>query len=265
MELTCFHAFWGMNGTLRDKFERAAQHGYDGIEAPLPTPDEENEFIELKEELGLAYIPQIFTNGDHEESFLQQVEQAIKYHPVLINSHSGKDYWNEDMQDQFFAHAIQVEKTYGTPIGHETHRGRTMFSPWSTARLLRKFPDLRVTADFSHFTCVCESLLHDQEEDMALVMDRTIHLHARIGFEEGPQVAHPAAPEYAMALERFEHWWDTVFKARQDEGCRILTMTPEFGPPGYMPTVPFTHQPLADLFEVNHWMANRVKDRFSRI
>ena len=36
-----------------------------------------------------------------------------------------------------------------------------------------------------------------------------------------------------------------------------MTFTPEFGPPGYMPTLPYTKQPVADLWELNAWMARR--------
>ena len=43
-----------------------------------------------------------------------------------------------------------------------------MFTPRATVKSLKQFPELKITADFSHFTCVCESLLHDQEEDLAL-------------------------------------------------------------------------------------------------
>ena len=265
MDLKVYHAFWGMEGTLREKMERAAQHGYDGVEGPLPSLQEENEFHELREEFGLGYIPQIYTHGHHEESFLAQVERAIQFRPHLINSHSGKDYWGEEEQDRFFAYAVHVESQFGVPIGHETHRGRSMFTPRSTARLLLKFPELRLTADYSHFTCVCESLLHDQEEDMTIIMERTIHLHARIGFEQGPQVPHPAAPEYAYAVERFEGWWETILNRRKLEGHQVTTVTPEFGPPGYMPRIPYTGQPVADLFEVNHWMANRLRDRYQHI
>lgn len=85
-----------------------------------------------------------------------------------------------------------------------------MFTPKATARVLKLFPDLKITADFSHFTCVCESMLSDQQEDLDLIKSRALHVHGRVGFEEGPQVPHPAAPEYAQYLQQFEAWWDEM-------------------------------------------------------
>jgi hypothetical protein len=39
-------------------------------------------------------------------------------------------------------------------------------------------------------------------------------------------------------------------------------MTPEFGPDGYLHTLPFTHQPVADLWEINSWMGKTEKSHF---
>ncbi len=41
-------------------------------------------------------------------------------------------------------------------------------------------------------------------------------------------------------------------------------MTPEFGPDGYLHQLPFTAQPVADLAEINTWMAGRQRARFRR-
>jgi hypothetical protein len=98
-------------------------------------------------------------------------------------------------------------------------------------------------------------------EKLEPAISRTVHMHGRVGFEEGPQVPHPAAPEYRYALEKFESWWDRMFAARRANGAEVQTFTPKFGPPGYMQRLPFTRQPLADLFEVNHWIGERTKER----
>jgi len=40
---------------------------------------------------------------------------------------------------------------------------------------------------------------------------------------------------------------------------RPVTLTPEFGPDGYLQTLPFTHQPVADLLEINTAMARWLR------
>jgi hypothetical protein len=164
-----------------------------------------------------------------------------------------------ELQLAFYEQALILEKAISIPVGHETHRGRAMFTPWATARLLQDLPDLKITADFSHWCCVCESLLEDQTDNLKLAFERTIHIHSRVGYAEGPQVPHPAAPEYKLELDTHEGWWQEIVDLWESKNPSAITLTPEFGPPGYMHTLPFTNQPVADLWEVCLWMANRLK------
>ena len=57
-------------------------------------------------------------------------------------------------QLHFFRQALDAERSAGVPVGHETHRRRAMFTPWTTAQLLSDLPELKITADFSHWCCV---------------------------------------------------------------------------------------------------------------
>jgi hypothetical protein len=45
----------------------------------------------------------------------------------------------------------------------------------------------------------------------------------------------------------------------------ILTITPEFGPYPYMQHLPFTRMPVANQWEVNLYMKELLKKRFSGI
>jgi len=267
VKLKSYKSLWGMEGSLERQFERIAAAGYDGIESPLPKaiehyfgfPAEEKLFCSLLERYDLKYIAMVITEDeDHEASFRHQVEQAVTFDPVMINSHSAKDRMTFDKQLSFFEKAQAVEQKYKVPIGHETHRGRAMYSPWNTAVLLREYPELKLTADFSHWVCVCESLLEDQKENMLLAIQRVIHIHARVGYTQGPQVPHPGAPEYATELNAHEEWWKQVMRKHADGGTQ-LSFTPEFGPNPYMPRLAFTNQPVSDLWEVCLWMKSRFE------
>jgi len=262
VEIKLFHALWGMEGSCAALFKRASEEGYAGIEAPLPPPEQEEEFKKRLAEYRLDFIAQVVTSGDHAASFAAQAERAAGFRPLLIVSHSARDAMPFPDQVRFFEQALAVERSIGIPVGHETHRSRAMFTPWTTAALLKELPELRITADFSHWCCATESTLEDFGEDLRLAFERTIHIHARIGHAEGPQVPHPAAPEYDYEREAFERWWGEIVALRERRGDICVTMTPEFGPPGYMPTLPFTRQPVADLREVNRWMADRLREKF---
>jgi hypothetical protein len=118
---------------------------------------------------------------------------------------------------------------------------------------------LKITADLSHWCCVSESFLEDQEEFLHEALQRTEHIHARVGFSQSPQVNHPNAPENQYALGRHLSWWKTIVKLRKKEKRAYFPITTEFGPEPYMPTEPFTNKPLADQWEVNLFMKEYLK------
>lgn len=268
MELKLIKATWGMTGTLEEQFRQMAEAGYAGVEAPLPAAEEEKRFKRLLAEYDFAFIAEVVTSGGndaaaHAVSFAEQVNRAAEFGPILIDAHSAKDSMPFADQCRFFEQALAIEHKTGIPIGHETHRGRPTFTPWNTADLLREFPELKLTADVSHWFCVCESSLDDQAENMDLVCQRSIHIHGRVGYAEGPQVPHPAAPEYARELALHEAIWERICKYRVSAGAPYMTFNPEFGPPGYMHTLPFTRQPVANLWEVCLWMGQRFERNFN--
>ena len=275
MELVLLKSLWGMDGPLEENLRRIAETGYQGVEAPVPPPEERGRFREQLREHSLAYIPLIFTAeegggeaasdspGDrHAASFRAQLQQAIEFDPLLVISHTGKDSLDRDQARRLFDGALDAERRIGVPVGHETHRGRVLFTPWGTASLLREFPELKLTADFSHWACVCESLLEDQGEAVLLASQRAIHIHGRVGYAEGPQVPDPRAPEFAPAVEAHERWWKHIVREHAREERPRVSFTPEFGPPDYLHTLPFTRQPVADLWEICLWSARRFRELF---
>ena len=185
--------------------------------------------------------------------------------PLFLTVLAGCDAWPISQSVDFFGKAMEFADQLGADASFETHRSRPTFNPWAMRELVIQLPRLRLTCDFSHWCCVAERLVLDEEPDLlALVAQRAHHVHARIGYDQGPQVPHPAAPEYARALVAHERWWDEIWTAQAQTGRAVVTMTPEFGPDGYLQTAPFTQKPAADLNQINHWMAARQRARFSQ-
>lgn len=269
MRLKKIKSLWGMSGPLDRQIARIAEAGYDGVEAALVFMEEREreQLAVLLQQYRMDLIAQALTSGGdvaaHIEHFNHQLELASSFGAILVDAHGGKDHFRGDARKRFFDAALSSEARIGVPVGHETHRGRPLFTPWDTGELLTEFPELKITADISHWYCVCESDLAEHGDAMRMAAERTIHIHARVGYAEGPQVPHPAAPEYEGDLERHEAFWETVCRLRQEDGTETLTVTPEFGPPSYLHTLPFTNQPVADLWEVNEWMKARFVQRFA--
>ena len=200
----------------------------------------------------------------HLDSFKEQIEECLKHQPLFFNAHSGSDAWSLAEAEDFYGAAIEFERKIGVTIAHETHRLRYFGNPWMTRTILERFPELKLTCDFSHWVCVAERLLDDCGEIIQLAAQHCHHLHARVGFEEGPQVSDPRAPEWAHHVEVHESWWDQIRAAQAKRGMEIATLTPEFGPAPYLPVLPYTRTPVADLADICDWMARRQKNRFER-
>ena len=267
MKLVVFRHLWGVDESWETCFPKFRKLGYAGIESALPPADQRVRLRRLLARHQMRFIAQISTSGKdvaaHIAAFQKNVAEAARYKPVLINVHSGLDAWSEAEAVCFFEAALEIEAKAGVRVAHETHRGRILFNPWITQRLLNRFHGLKLCCDFSHWVCVGERLIEDQIEIIRQSAARCIHLHARVGYEQGPQVPDPRAPEYARHLAAHERWWRIVWDAQKKHGDKISTLTPEFGPPDYLHTLPFTNTPVGNLEEICNWQARRQVAQFS--
>lgn len=234
----------------------------DGFEATelylMPLAESPDEIVAQHEALGLKIIGQILTDGATPDEQLRsleaQFERAEACHPILINCHAGRDRFSFEENLRLFERVGALGRASGIPMLVETHRGRPTFSVLETRRYLEVLPDLQLTADFSHWMVVHESDLRDQQEAVEAAIRRSHHIHARVGYEEGPQVPDPRAPEWAGHVARHVELWKSIVAARRQAGAAWLTITPEFGPPNYLHTQPFTGEPVADVWAINVYM-----------
>ncbi len=260
MQVRFHKALWGFESEpLPSLLDRIANSGYAGFECPLAAVAEGHDLVRESE---LEFIAMSFPQ--EVETLRRDLDAAHDLGAVMLNVHAGMGYWPWEKGAAFFAEALRAVEGSPVPVAFETHRGRLLFEPQSTAAYLREFPDLWLTADFSHWTCVCESLLQGQEEEVELAISRTRLIHARIGHEEGPQVTDPRAPEWHAQVDAFMGWWARMGEAAKARGEEVLRIDPEFGPPNYMPTLPFTGQPVADLWEVCQWTRDRLRSALAR-
>lgn len=277
MELKLFKTLWGHQGPLSAAIEKAVSDGFDGIEGQSPaTGDARAEFGRALKGENLLFIAEITTAGSyvpdhgatletHLTSFASQAEMAMELDPLFLTVIGGCDAWPVAQSVEFLGSAMAIADCLGVTVSFETHRSRSFFNPWVTRDILGQLPDLRLTCDFSHWCVVTERLIMDTEpEILSLCAERVHHIHARVGYDQGPQVPHPAAPEYRDALEAHDRWWYILWGAQARRSVALSTMTPEFGPDGYLHTLPFTQAPVADLDAINRWMAQHQRERFTK-
>lgn len=258
---------WGFEGDYDSFFAKIKKEGYDGAEIWLPGNEQErNELSSAAKKydmaLGLLYGDSNKDPQKNFKTFKENISLAARLQPLYINCHTARDFFSFEQLQPFFEFTIALSKQTGISVYHETHRGRALYSAPVTKYCIDKIPELRITADLSHWCVVHESLLEDQEETLNAVLERSDHIHARIGHAEGPQVNDPRAPEWEYAVKKHFEWWDRIVERKKKTGERITILT-EFGPPDYMATLPYTRQPLSDQWAINVHMLKLLRKRYS--
>jgi len=276
MKLEIFRTLWGYTASKAQALDELLAEGFDGMEARLPLQAAERaEFAAFLRANRLGYISTLFTAYDvlpeqaaapaeHLRDLDCKLAWAAELEPRFVNVLAGNDRWPLAQQVEFFGQAIALAKRHGQLCTFETHRSRSLFNPWLTLELIRQLPDLRFTSDISHWIVTCERLLDDPADDLGAFVERVHHIQARVGYDQGPQVPHPGAPEYARELAFHQAHWESIWRAQQARGYTVTTLTPEFGADGYLHHLPFTNVPVADLWSLNVWMARTEREHFQR-
>jgi hypothetical protein len=272
MKILFFCPRWGQEQISWDSFcTKVKQAGYYGVEASLPYDETEKAgILNSLQKHGLHFIAQHWETVDkdfnrHCIEYEQRLKNLATAKPLFINTQTGKDYYTFEKNAQLIELAEKIARESGVSIVHETHRGKFSFAAHVTQQFLEKIERLRITLDISHWCNTSETFLHDQQEAVDLAITRTDHIHARVGYTEGPQITDPRAPEWKEALDFHLQCWDKIVALKQKQNAEVLTITPEFGAPPYLPLFPYTQQPIVSQWDVNVFMMNLLKERFKDI
>jgi len=271
MKTLFFAPRWGHAGEPWDQFcQRVVDQGYDGVETSLPygNQTEAEAIVREIQGHGLSWIGQHWevraTEPDqHEAEFLSRLEFLFDFEPLFVNSQTGKDWYTFEQNARLIRQATELGKRWRISLFHETHRGKALFHPQISRHFLEADPEFRLTADFSHWCCASESLLEDQGPALDLAISRSAHIHARVGFPEGPQVPDFRSPEWKTALDRHLGWWDQIRTLHQAQAAKSLTVTCEFGPFPYLVAQPFGGPNLADQDDLNRGLMELLRKRWS--
>lgn len=267
MQLRLFKTLWGFDGDIADAITQAIMARMQGIEGAAPDTIAGQQYLrQLLDDHQLQYIAEITTAGtyvpdrfatldEHLHSLKIKLDASMACNPLFITCLGGCDAWPEQQSVEFFHRAMELADDYGVTISFETHRSRSLFNPWITQRIVEQLVHIKLTVDFSHWCVVCERLMDTELDVINGIANNVHHIHARVGYDQGPQVPDPRAPEYDYALRAHQRWWQIIWHSQLDRGYNYSTMTPEFGPDGYLHLLPYTQQPVADLWTLNQWMA----------
>lgn len=265
VRLTFFCPWWGLDHLgVEAMVDRVASAGYDGIETFVPAdPVERARLRRAIDAAGLDCIAHCYeADGDLDtwtRNYRTLLERACDFGPRFVNSHTGRDHWSPASVDRVLEVGFSVEEATGVTILHETHRSRFPYSAAVTASYLDRYPELNLTADLSHWACVSESLLEDQQHLLEPALARSVHVHARVGWAQGAQVPDPRHPRWHRELVTHMDWWRRIRDHRARAGATEMTITTEYGPPPYAPIDLVTGEPLTDFEELDRWMRDLLR------
>lgn len=261
---------WGCEDVAWDDFLRSVKEaGYDGIEYGIGnsvSAKELDEVWNLSEKYKLKIIAQSWENTEsdfskHLESYQGWLEMIKHYPLVKIDSQTGRDFFSFGQNSALIEEASRFTSDTGIQVAHETHRNKLLFAAHVAKDYLQRIPEMRITLDASHWVCVAESFLEDQPKAVDIAIEKAIHLHARVGYPEGPQIPDPRVKAWEHALSKHLEWWDRVAALRTQQN-EVLTITPEFGPYPYMVHEPVSGRAIADQWSINVFIMDLLRERY---
>jgi sugar phosphate isomerase/epimerase len=276
MKIKFFCPRWGFENIPWETFLADVKDaGYAGIEwFPFSEKSDYQKVIKLlqQHELEFCIVMAVLKHYEKFEDYLSVLKDQLfelaairndDYVPLHITAQTGREYYTSEQIEKILACCKEISKQTKIPVYQETHRNKWAFAAHAVRPLLEKHPDLPLTLDVSHWFCVSESYLEDQQATVEMAIKHARHIHARIGHTQGPQVWEPLAPEYAEALEAHLKIWDKWIQTKLKEGATYCTITPEFGPPPYMVFANREGSPNQEQWRLNYWMKSFLEKRYN--
>ena len=160
------------------------------------------------------------------------------------------------------AHDAQI------PVHIETHRDRMTTDLFFTLHLLDCFPDLRMTADISHYVVGREFAWPISEENHALmhrILDHAWGFHGRVASREQVQI-QISFPHQKEWVDLFMGWWEYGFRSWRQRAPQDATLTflCELGPKEYAMTGPDGYE-LSDRWEEAQMMMRMIRALWARL
>ncbi len=225
----------GAEWPLEAQLDMIRDAGFDGAGVRFVDPDFARRVTGFLRAHGMSWQAQCYPRG------------LADLAPVLdLVAELGADHVN--LQPDIRPHRLEdcipliegwrrMAERAGVALHIETHRDRMTTDLFFTLRLLECFPDLRLTADLSHYLVGREFAYPVAAENHALihrVLDQSWGLHGRVASREQVQVPI-GFPQHKIWVDLFMGWWEYAIRSwrRRAGSDARLTFLCELGPPPY--------------------------------
>jgi sugar phosphate isomerase/epimerase len=233
------HVEYWPGGDCDDVLTSLKKHDLDFVMGHRPyTPDQTKEAIDKAVALGAQFI------------FAQPADAYTPLKDVAKMVEVGIEYAN----------------SAGLAYFVEAHRGNFTENIPQSIALAEAVPQMRFTADLSHFVVVGEFYGWEDEravDRMRPILEKTSHMHARIGNGEQVQVdvgdGSGATPQFFVML------WETAMCAwlQDAKDGDVFPFASELGPPRYAITLPDGRE-FSDRWEQSLVMKKLIEQAWSQ-
>ena len=275
MKVKFYCTRWGAVHIPWENFiNRVKEVGYAGVEwFPFGEKTDYWHVVDLLKANGLEFsiVMTVIDEPNEFQNYLKALENqlfslsAIRTEglaPKFITAQTGREFFTVEQVEACIAVCKKVSTKTGIPIYQETHRNKWCDAAYKLLPFIPKKSDIPLTLDISHWFCVSESYLHDQQAAVNFAIAQARHIHARIGHTQGSQVPDPMAPVYKQALDEHLKVWDKWIHLKHIQGEASCTITPEFGPPPYMINGSSEVNSFEEQWRLNVWMKNLLEQRY---
>lgn len=245
--LRVHHSLWSlgrlpMNAsvewTVDEKFDRVRDAGFEAVECWL-SDENEQEHVDALGRCGLGLVlgHRPFTLDDVKTT----VDRAVRLDADFVFAQPADAFTPLKDVARLCSEGCRIAAQAGKPFFVETHRNNFTENLPQTLQLIQEVPDIRFTADLSHFVVVGE--FYGWEDERAVdhlmpVLERTSHMHGRVSNGESVQV-HVGGEDGDTPLFFVRLWatamWHWLQSAAPGD---VFPFASELGPPRYAITLP---------------------------
>ena len=244
--LRVHHALWSLIGlplncgpdkapewTLDEKLARVRESGFQGVECWL---DDSNE-AQVKAALGKQSLRLVLGHRPYSiQDVRQTVERAVRLKADFIFAQPASAFTPFEDVVRIVVEGRRIANEAGLAFFVETHRNNWTENLPQTLQLIEAVPDIRFTADLSHFVVVGEFYGWEgegAEARLAPILERASHAHARIS--NGEQVQVDVGDGSNDTARFFVRLWTRMLRSwRAEAGLGdVFPFASELGPPRY--------------------------------
>jgi hypothetical protein len=253
------------SGTFAEQMEQIRSGGFEGVQFDtLATSEELTTCRNLN--LGIAAGARVNTP----QQPLSLAEQLSGEGYECATLHAGWGMEDDDEAARLIESILHASDRCRIPLYIETHRATIFQDMWRTVGFIRRFPEIRVNGDFSHWYTGQEMVYGGFEKKFAFiqpVLERVRFVHGRIGNPGCIQVAvDGSAAEQPNYVQHFEQLWTASFRGflRSAQPHDFICFTPELLAPKIFYARTFRTSQGVAVEESDRWEQSLVLNRIAQ-